>query len=152
MPAALQITKKLAIASLIDIQDTVFADSYRNGLWWSLYGDYGGDKRVQDSYLDARHAYRVAQSEYFYYAATDSRILTDSELIKVLYESAQGHLCYPDEPDSWFYSIGCLLGSLSVTLFPATSQEWQQWEAEHRTFQAKLHRDTQPLDPLAVVA
>jgi hypothetical protein len=32
MPATLQITKKLAIAPLIDIQGTVFADSYRNGL------------------------------------------------------------------------------------------------------------------------
>lgn len=77
--------------------------------------------------------------------------MTDSGLIEDLCQSAQDLLSYPDEPASWYYSIGCLLGNLSVSLFPATSQEWQQWEAEHRAWQAQLNRDTEPLDSVPIV-
>jgi hypothetical protein len=53
-------------------------------------------------------------------------------LIKELYDIALDLMGYPDEADSWYYAIGCLLGGLSIPLFPDTDQEWQHREAEHR--------------------
>lgn len=48
---------------------------------------------------------------------------------------------YPDEENSWYYSIGCVLGSLSVQVFPAMQEEHQQWEAEYRQWQERHERD-----------
>jgi len=48
---------------------------------------------------------------------------------------------YPDEENSWYYSIGCVLGNLSVQVFPATSEEYQQWEAEYRQWQEQYEQD-----------
>jgi len=205
MPATLHITNKLYVTPLLDMQGAAFAGSYRNGLWWSLYGEYQDHKPLPDSYLvdnlkrevsigtfdgqhndslyslgfyfgmihggilvprngqlrrdvttlvtfthrDTRHGYSVGRRDHFYYS--ESRIVTDSGLIEELCQSAQDLMSYPDEPASWYYCIGCLLGSLSVSLFPATSQEWQAWEAEHCAWQAQLNRDTDPLDSVPVV-
>ena len=46
-----------------------------------------------------------------------------------------------DMQDSWYYTIGCILGNLSVQLFPATNQERQAWEAEYRVWHEKCDRD-----------
>ncbi len=75
--------------------------------------------------------YSVARRDHFYYA-DETHVQTDSALIKELSDIARDLMSYPDEPDSWYYAIGCLLGGLSIPLFPDTDQEWQQWEAEHR--------------------
>jgi hypothetical protein len=187
MQATFQVTKKLAIPPLIEFENTAFADSYRNGLWWAMYGDSEGEKPLPDSYLvdnlkrdaskgtfdgqhddslyhlgfyfgmlhgsildprsgqlrhdvtalvtfthpNAQRGYSVARRDHFYYADITC-IRTESALIKELYETALDLLSYPDEPDSWYYAIGCLLGGLSIPLFPHTEQEWQQWEAEYR--------------------
>lgn len=204
----LQIARNLHVTPLIDIHTPAFADTYRKGLWWALYGEYEGVKPIPDSYLvtnlkrdasvdtfsgqhddlldhlgfyfgmvhgallaphsggklrqdvtalitfthrDTRQGYHVARRAYFYDAEIYSHIQTDSELIRTVYESARDHLSYADEPDSWYYSIGCLLGSLSIPLFPATSQEWQQWEAEHLALLAKIRRDIEPLDSIPAV-
>jgi hypothetical protein len=110
------------------------------------------------THCDTARGYHVARRDLFYYASSESRTLTDSALIEALYQSEQDLLCYPYEPDSWYYSIGCILGSLRVSLFASTAQEWHAWKTEHRAWQAKLHRDTaqgrdaDPLDPVAVVA
>jgi hypothetical protein len=47
----LRITEKLSVTPLIDLQDAIFAKHYRDGLWWSLYGEYEGDKSFPDRYL-----------------------------------------------------------------------------------------------------
>ena len=48
---------------------------------------------------------------------------------------------YPDEEISRYYSIGCVLGNLSVQVFPAMPEEHQQWEAEYRQWQERYKRD-----------
>jgi len=187
MQATLQVTKKLTVTPLIDIQNPAFADTYSKGLWWAMHGDYEGEKPVPDSYLvdnlkrdaskgtfNGRHddslyhlgfyfgmlhgsileprsgqlrpdvvalvtfthpntkrGYAVARRDHFYYA-DETHVQTDSALIKELSDIALDLMSYPDDPDSWYYAIGCLLGGLSIPLFPDTDQEWQQWEAEHR--------------------
>jgi hypothetical protein len=51
MQVALQVTKKLTVTPLIDIQHSAFADTYSKGLWWAMHGDYQGEKPLPDSYL-----------------------------------------------------------------------------------------------------
>lgn len=192
----LQITKKLAVTPLIDIQSAAFADTYRNGLWWSLYGECEGEKPLPESYLvdnlkrdaskgllsgqqdnllyhlgfyfgmvhgsildphsgqlrpdvaalvtfthpNAKRGYSVARRDHFYYADI-TYIRTESALLQEVYDIAQDLMSYPDESDSWYYAIGCLVGGLSIPLFPETDKEWQQWEAEHRALQAQMRRD-----------
>ena len=48
---------------------------------------------------------------------------------------------YPDEENSWYYSIGCVLGNLSVQVFPAMPEECQRWEAEYRLWQEQYEQD-----------
>ena len=192
MQTTLQVTKKLAIPPLFDMETPAFADTYHNGLWWALYGDYERENPLPDTYLidnlkraaskglfdgqhngmlyhlgfyfgmlhggildprsgqlrpdvtalatfthpDAKRGYSVARRDYFYYNDI-TPIRTESVLLKELCDIALD-LTTPlpngrsDDPDSWYYAIGCLLGGLSIPLFPYTEQEWQQWEAEHR--------------------
>ena len=211
MPAFLQITKKLAVTPLFEIQSAAFADTYLNGLWWSLYGECEGEKPFPDSYLvenlkrdaskslfggqqddslyhlgfyfgmihgsilcprtgqlrpdmtalvtfthpNARRGYSVARRDHFYYADI-TYVRTESALLQELCEIAQDVMGYPDDLDSWYYAIGCLVGGLSIPLFPHTDEEWQQWEAEHRDLLAKMRSDTvgvrenETLDPVLV--
>jgi len=37
--------------------------------------------------------------------------------------------------------FGCVLGNLSVQVFPATSEEYQQWEDENRSWSERYERD-----------
>jgi len=210
MPELLRITKKLSVAPLIDIQDAAFAKHYRDGLWWSLYGEYEGDKPFPDRYLvdnlkrdvahgyfdgqhdnwlpyigfyfgavhgcilspdtgqlcpnvmtlvtfqskDGARGYNVGRRDHIYNTPPDIHICTDAELIEELRQTALDLIQFPGEEDSWYYIVGCILGNLSVQLFPATSQERQQWEAEFRIWREKCDRDmakareTEPLEPV----
>ena len=89
---------------------------------------------VTFTHPNAKRGYSVARRDHFYYADI-TYIQSESALLKELSDIAQVVMSYPDEPDSWYYALGCLLGSLSIPLFPHTDQEWQQWEAEHRASQ-----------------
>jgi hypothetical protein len=51
MQATLQVTKKLTVNPLIDIENSIFADTYSRGLWRAMHGEYQGKKPVPDSYL-----------------------------------------------------------------------------------------------------
>lgn len=62
-------------------------------------------------------------------------------LLKELRQIAQDVMGYPDEENSWYNSIGCVLGNLSVQVFPATPEEYQQWEAEYRLRQERYEQD-----------
>ena len=84
---------------------------------------------------NTKHGYSVARRGHFYYADI-TYVRTESALLKELYEIALDLTSYPDDPDGWYYAIGCLVGGLSIPLFPETDQEWQQWEAEHRALRA----------------
>lgn len=211
MTELLPITKNLSVISLIDMQDTVFAKHYRDGLWWSLYGEYEGDKPFPDHYLvdnlkrdiahgyfdgqhddwlpyigfyfgaihgcilspdmgrlcsdiaalvtfthpDAARGYNVGRRDRVYNPPPDTHISTDVELIEELRQTALDLLQFPDEQGGcWFYTVGCILGNLSVQLFPATFQEQQQWEAEFRMWREKCDRDmakvheTEPLEAI----
>jgi len=110
------------------------------------------------SHPESVHGYSVARRMCFYDHEPASRIDTDSELLDLLCGIAEDAQKFPhDTADNWYYSIGCILGTLSVSLFPATRQEWEQWEAEHRTFLAKMKREaaqrrnTEPLDSVPFV-
>jgi hypothetical protein len=197
MPNTLQITNALTVTPLIDVHNVVFAKHYRDGLCWSLSGDYRGDKPLSDTHLvanlkrdaakgyfdgqhedsllyvgfyfgalhgcllspqtgqlrpdvtalftcshpDAAKGYYVGRRDCFMGTPPNERIYTDSELLEELCQIAQDLMGYPDEENSWYYSIGCVLGNLSVQVFPATSEEYQQWEAEYRQWQEQYEQD-----------
>jgi hypothetical protein len=50
----------------------------------------------------------------------DERIYTDTELLAELRQIALDLAGYADEVNSWYYSIRCLLGNMSLQAFPAT--------------------------------
>jgi hypothetical protein len=60
-------------------------------------------------------------------------------------------IAFHNEDDTWYYSLGCILGELSGQILPATSQEYVQWEAENRKWiavyeqPARQESDTEPL-------
>ncbi|HEX6551783.1 MAG TPA: hypothetical protein VF026_03410 [Ktedonobacteraceae bacterium] len=64
MPATLQITNKLSVTSLIDIQSAEFAKQYKLGKWWSMYGDEQGKGPVPVSYL-VTNLKRYTEQDYF---------------------------------------------------------------------------------------
>jgi hypothetical protein len=53
-------------------------------------------------------------------------------LLERLQELQRDSTAFHDEEATWYYSIGCILGELSGQLFPATSQEYAQWETDRR--------------------
>jgi hypothetical protein len=188
MPNTLQITNELAVTPLIDMRNMAFAKHYRDGLCWSLSGDYKGDKPLSDIHLvvnlkrdaakgyfdgqhkdsllyvgfslgalhgcllllltgqlrpdvntlvtcshpDAAKGYYVGRRDCFRDTPSHQRIYTDSKLVEELCQTAQDVMGYPDEENSWYYSIGCVLGNMSSQMFPATSSKYQQWETEYR--------------------
>lgn len=88
---------------------------------------------------------------------SDQRISTEGELLEEVRQNALDAMAYPDEPDSWSYSIGCLLGNMSLQVFPATPHEYAHWEAQYRQWEqvygldTARTRDTEPLDTVLVV-
>jgi hypothetical protein len=74
-------------------------------------------------------------------APSNKRIYTDSELLEELRQIAQDVMGYPDEENSWYNSIGCVLGNMSTQVFPATLEECQQWEAEYRHWQEEFEQE-----------
>ncbi len=71
MPNTLHITNKLSVIPLIEIHNATFAKHYRDGLCWSLSGDYRGDKPFSDAHLvanlkrDAARGYFDGQHEEY---------------------------------------------------------------------------------------
>ncbi len=64
MPKALQITSTLHITPLIDIHNNAFAQLYRDGLWWSLFGKGQANTPMTDSYL-IENLKQCAADSYF---------------------------------------------------------------------------------------
>jgi len=96
---------------------------------------------VAFSHPDTARGYRVGRRDCYMAPTPESRIYTDRKLIEELYQIALDLAGYPHEEDSWYYSIGCVLGNPSVRVFPATADEHQQWEAEYRSWQERYDRE-----------
>ncbi len=197
MSKTLHITNQLSVTPLLDIHHDDFAQHYRDGICWSLSGDYQGDKPFSDTHLvenlkrdaakgyfdgqheahllyvgfyfgalhgcllspqtgqlrtdvtalvtcshpDAAKGYYVGRRDCFMDTLSHQRIYTDSQLCEELREIAHDLRDYPNEENSWYYSIGCVLGNMSVQVFPATSKEYRQWEAEYRAWQERYEQE-----------
>ena len=106
---------------------------------------------------NAARGYHVGREYYFIDAQPDERTLTDAGLLERLQELQRDSTAFHDEEATWYYAIGCIPGALSGQLFPATSQEFAQWEADRQYWQAEYERtarqkaDTEALKPLPVV-
>ncbi len=96
---------------------------------------------VTCSHPDTAKGYYVGRRDCFMDTHSHQRIYTDSELLEELCQIAQDAMSYPDEENSWYYSIGCVLGNMSVQVFLATSSEYQHWEAEYRTWQEQYEQE-----------
>ena len=70
---------------------------------------------------NTKHGYSVARRDHFYYADI-TYVRTESALLKELSEIARDMISYSDDPDSWYYAIGCLVGGLSIPLFSETDR------------------------------
>ncbi len=92
------------------------------------------------SHPDAARGYYVGRRDCFMDTISPQLIYTDSELLEELRQIALDLKGYPDEENSWYYSIGCVLGNLSVQVFPPTSEERQQWEAEYRRWREEYQQ------------
>ncbi len=91
---------------------------------------------------NAAHGYEVGREYYFLEAQPDERTCTDASLLKRLQELHHESVAFHDGEDTWYYAIGCILGELSGQLFPATSQEYAQWEANNRKWSAEDEQRT----------
>jgi hypothetical protein len=90
---------------------------------------------------DARHGYYVGRRDRCMNTPPNEGIYTDTELLEQLRQIALDLAGYPDETDSWYYSIGCLLGNMSLQVFPATPQEQDAWEAEYRAWREQYEQE-----------
>lgn len=88
----------------------------------------------------ARRGYDVGRQWYFIDALIeqpDDRTYTDASLIERLQEIERESLYFHEEIDTWYYALGCILGELSGQIFPATTEEYAQWEVERLSYQTK---------------
>ena len=102
----------------------------------------------------AMQGYTVGRRDCLYYPQPDAHFDTETALLAELCAIARDLRDYPDDGTNWYYSVGCILGNLSAALFPATAQEWQQWEAEYRMWQARIisqECETEPLEPVPAI-
>ncbi len=103
---------------------------------------------------EAARGYNVGREYYFIDAQLEERICTDALLLERLQEFDYASVKFQEEEDTWYYTVGCILGELSGQLFPATSEEYARWETDRRFWQAQAERtsrhadDTEPLPTL----
>jgi hypothetical protein len=90
---------------------------------------------------DVVRGYQVGRRDSYMDPTPESRAYTDMKLMEELCQTALDLAGYPHEENSWYYSIGCVVGNLSVQVFPATPEEHQQWEAEYRAWQERYDRE-----------
>ncbi len=96
---------------------------------------------VTCSHPDAAKGYYVGRRDCFMDTPSNERIYTDSELLEELRQIAQDVMGYPNEENSWYYSVVCLVGNMSAQVFPATPEECQQWETEYRHWQEQYEQE-----------
>ena len=125
----------------------LYVDFYFGALHGCLLSPRTGQLRpnttalVMFSHPDTARGYRVGRRDCYMDPTPESRVYADVKLIEELCQIALDLAGYSHEEDSWYYSIGCVLGNLSVQVFPATPEEHQQWEAEYRSWQEQCDRE-----------
>ena len=72
---------------------------------------------------DARRGYRAGREFFFVDAELHERRMTEGNLLERLHESITEMTHWKDADDTWFFSVGCLLGELSGHLFPMNEHE-----------------------------
>ncbi|MFL5662810.1 MAG: hypothetical protein ACJ8BW_15880 [Ktedonobacteraceae bacterium] len=72
---------------------------------------------VTCSHPDVAKGYYVGRHGCFMDTPSNQHIYTDGELLEELCQIAQDVIGYPDEENSWYYSIGCVLGNMSAQVF-----------------------------------
>ncbi len=91
---------------------------------------------------EAARGYNIGREYYFIDAQPDERICTDTLLLERLQEFDYASVKFQEEEDTWYYTVGCILGKLSGQLFPATSEEYARWETDRRFWQAQVEGTT----------
>lgn len=92
---------------------------------------------VTFTHPDIAHGYYVGRRDCFMGTPPNERVYTDGELLEELRQIALDVMGYPDEENSWYYSIGCVFGNLSMQVFSAMPEEYQQWDAEYRQWRER---------------
>jgi hypothetical protein len=87
-----------------------------------------------DDNQDAIHGYKAGRQWFFEETTPNERTLTEDQLIEWLHEFTKDAATWHDPEDVWFFTVGCLLGELSGHLFPATTEECEEWAAERLKF------------------
>ncbi|HET9921391.1 MAG TPA: hypothetical protein VFQ30_16220 [Ktedonobacteraceae bacterium] len=87
-----------------------------------------------DDNQDAISGYKAGRYWFFEEANTDEHTMTDEQLIERLREMTKEAPNWHDPKGVWFFTMGCLLGELSGHLFPATTEEREEWAAERLKF------------------
>lgn len=83
---------------------------------------------AQLDHQEAERGYYVGREAFFVDAHPHEHIMTESYLIERLQESVNEMDSFNDGDETWFYSIGNLLGELSGHLFPLTEQDHLMWK------------------------
>ena len=127
--ATLQITKKLHIPPLIDIQSATFAEWYMTGVWWGLFGwcEHGGvltldgTLRPDAKTLDLIHTQDFREGHergrWDYFTQYEEIVHTDNDLLDLL-AHAEDNLYLGREQSTLRWAIGCTVGEFSGRLFP----------------------------------
>jgi hypothetical protein len=92
---------------------------------------------------DITRGYYVGREYSFTDLEPQERLFTDSSLVKCIREDVEEDPYPWKDRSTWNYATGCLLGELSVHLFPATPEEQRIWEEENRRWEEKMDRECQ---------
>ncbi len=109
------------------------------------------------THQDSRHGYEVGRRDTSMDCTLDQHLYTEKFLLEELRQIALDLVGYPDEINSWFYTIGCVLGAMSLQVFPATAHECTRWQAEYRQWEQEYEehiartRDAQSLHTVSIV-
>jgi len=94
---------------------------------------------------EAAHGYAIGRQWYFVDAQPDEeRTYTDTRLIERLQGLERQSVEFHDEEDTWYHSLGCILGELSGQLFPMTAQDTALWQELERQFWAQVQATPLP--------
>lgn len=94
-------------------------------------------------HTNAKQGYRAGREFFFVDAELHERRFTEICLIEWLRESVTEMTDWKNGDDTWFFSVGCLLGELSGHLFPMNQQEQKVYMPQYQRVQEarKRHRD-----------
>jgi hypothetical protein len=105
------------------------------------------------THKDATRGYRVGRDYFFNEAEPHERQPSVSNLVARFRELAKESAYFYDTDETWYYTIGCILGEISGTLFPYSHREQLLWEEDCRTWLAQMQNSKAPeshTEPLSI--